>query len=242
MGLYSPMGTIHGLSKYPYIRESRRLVGRPSDAYPDGFVISEIDISRQDYRRTSVLEQLLPQDYRRLRLFLAEQDAIPLIRGQKNLGNVDYRTRATLYPDAVGIGHYPIDFHPCMALSPPERPQNYERPGERRGAGGTYPFQIPLRAMIPQDLDNLLVAGKGIATSHIAAAAYRVQSFEWSVGAAAGVTGDFVLEHDRWPYELVNDLPRREPLLEQLRQQLEHRGNPTEFPHMSIFNHDWNDW
>jgi hypothetical protein len=96
--------------------------------------------------------------------------------------------------------------------------------------------------MIPQDLDNLLVAGKGIATSHIAAAAYRVQSFEWSVGAAAGVTGDFVLEHDRWPYELVNDLPRREPLLEQLRQQLEHRGNPTEFPHMSIFNHDWNDW
>jgi hypothetical protein len=29
-GLESPMGTMHGLSKYPYIRESRRIIGRPS--------------------------------------------------------------------------------------------------------------------------------------------------------------------------------------------------------------------
>ncbi|MFM6369964.1 MAG: FAD-dependent oxidoreductase, partial [Dolichospermum sp.] len=29
-GLDSPMGTVHGLSKYPYIREGRRIIGRPS--------------------------------------------------------------------------------------------------------------------------------------------------------------------------------------------------------------------
>jgi hypothetical protein len=29
-GLDSPMGTAHGLSKYPYMREGRRLIGRPS--------------------------------------------------------------------------------------------------------------------------------------------------------------------------------------------------------------------
>ena len=29
-GLDSPMGTVHGLSKYPYMREGRRIIGRPS--------------------------------------------------------------------------------------------------------------------------------------------------------------------------------------------------------------------
>lgn len=32
--------------------------------------------------------------------------------------------------------------------------------------------------MIPQKIDNLIVGGKSIGTSHIAAAAYRVHSFE----------------------------------------------------------------
>lgn len=48
-GLTSPRGTIHGPSKYPYIHEGRRLVGRSSVDYPQGFSIDEIDISRQDY-------------------------------------------------------------------------------------------------------------------------------------------------------------------------------------------------
>jgi len=46
-----------------------------------------------------------------------------------------------------------------MTLNPPELPGNTERPGERRGAGWLT-FQIPLRAMIPQKVDNLLVASK----------------------------------------------------------------------------------
>ncbi|MGK7930390.1 MAG: FAD-dependent oxidoreductase, partial [Microcystaceae cyanobacterium] len=45
-GLDSPMGTVHGLSKYPYMREARRIIGRPSFFSPQGFMINEIDISR----------------------------------------------------------------------------------------------------------------------------------------------------------------------------------------------------
>jgi hypothetical protein len=41
------MGTVHGLSKYPYIREGRRIIGRPSWGYPQGFKVSEIDVSPQ---------------------------------------------------------------------------------------------------------------------------------------------------------------------------------------------------
>ncbi|MEM9272389.1 MAG: FAD-dependent oxidoreductase, partial [Cyanobacteria bacterium P01_F01_bin.143] len=40
MGLDSPMGTVHGLSKYPYMREGRRIIGRPSRGYSDGFTVS----------------------------------------------------------------------------------------------------------------------------------------------------------------------------------------------------------
>ncbi len=193
-GVDSPMGTLHGLSKYPYIRESRRIVGRPSSRYPQGFGINEVDISAQ----------YIPQG-----------------------------SQATQYADAVGITHYTIDIHPCMTFSPPEKRGNIERRGVRQSENPTYPSQIPLRAMIPQKIDNLIIAGKGIATSHITAAAYRVQPFEWSVGAAAGSIAVFAMNQGIFPYELVDKLPQQEPLLQEFQQRLELSGNPISFPYAS---------
>lgn len=241
-GLDSPMGTAHGLSKYPYMREGRRIIGRPSWGQPEGFAIWEIDISRRNYD-DEYYRTTLPADmYRRLKASLSGLEAASVLSGQKRAENVARRTRSTIFPDAIGIGHYAIDFHPCMTKSPPEAPGNTERPGERRGAGQAYPFQIALRAMIPQKIDNLLVGGKSIATSHIAAAAYRVHSFEWSAGAAAGTTAAFALKNGIAPYQLVDDLPKPEPQLQALKQLLEKNGNPTAFPDTSIFNQNWDDW
>jgi hypothetical protein len=96
--------------------------------------------------------------------------------------------------------------------------------------------------MIPQKIDNMLVAGKSIATSHVAAAAYRVHSFEWSVGAAAGTTAVFALEKGIMPYELVQDLPKPLPQLQELRKRLEFQNNPTMFPGTSILNNNWKEW
>ncbi len=241
-GLDSPMGTMHGLSKYPYMREGRRLIGRPSFAHPNGFTVWEIDISRRDYKDDYYRKTLTPQMYRDLRTALAGLETLSVISGKKAPESVNRRTRSTIYPDSVGIGHYAIDFHPCMTKSPPETPGNTEREGERQGGGQAYPFQIPLRAMIPQRIDNMLVAGKSIATSHVAAAAYRVHSFEWSSGAAAGTTAAFALEKGIAPYELVDEVPRREPQLQVLQQRLEKNGNPTAFPDTSIFNESWDKW
>lgn len=241
-GLDSPMGTVHGLSKYPYMREGRRIIGRPSWGQPEGFTVWEIDISRRNYNDDYYRQTLPPQMYRRLKIALAGLETINAIASTQPPEKIERRTRSTIFPDSVGIGHYAIDFHPCMTKRPPELPGNTEREGERQGAGEAYPFQIPLRAMIPQKIDNLLVAGKSIATSHIASAAYRVHSFEWSVGAAAGTTAAFSLERAIAPYQLVDDLPRREPLLEQLQYRLQQNSNPTAFPDTSIFNLDWDDW
>lgn len=239
-GIDSPMGTAHGLSKYPYIREGRRIVGRVYPGYSQGFNINEIDISRADYRNEYYAQQLDAKTYRQLWTKLDSED--PIGNRNKNIDKIQQRTRSSIYPDSVGIGHYAIDFHPCMNESPPEKAGNTEREGERKGGGQAYPFQIPLRAMIPQEIDNLIVSGKSIATSHIASAAYRVHSFEWSSGAAAGITAVFGLENKIMPYQLVDEPLIQEDQFKILKKRLDQSGNPTAFPDTSIFNQDWSGW
>lgn len=239
-GLDSPMGTVHGLSKYPYMREGRRIIGRPYRGYREGFTVSEVDISRVNYRDEYYKNTLSPTTYRQLWTVIDGLEAL----GDKSvdINQLKRRTRSTIYPDSVGIGHYAIDFHPCMSESPAEKPGNTEREGERRGQGQAYPFQIPLRAMIPQKIDNLIVAGKSIATSHIAAAAYRVHSFEWSSGAAAGTTAAFVLDQGMLPYQLIENPFFKAKNLQMLKRKLDESGNPTAFPDTSIFNQSWDEW
>ena len=239
-GLDSPMGTIHGLSKYPYIREGRRIIGRPYPGYSQGFTITEVDISRADYRDEHYSQNLDDTTYRQL---WKGVDGIEAVTNPNlSIEQIKRRTRSTIYPDSVGVGHYAIDFHPCMNESPAEKAGNKEREGERQGGGQAYPFQIPLRAMIPQEIDNLIVTGKSIATSHVAAAAYRVHSFEWSSGAAAGITAIFGLESGVMPYQLVDEAFIHEDELRVLKRKLDASGNPTAFPETSIFNQDWEDW
>jgi len=241
-GFDSPMGTAHGLSKYPYIRESRRIIGRPAYGYSQGFAINEIDISWADFQDEYYQTQLSPQEYQNLWIGLAGLDTTSAIRNQTPPAEIQRRTRSTIFPDSVGIAQYAIDFHPCMAYGPPEAPGNIERPGVRQAHGASYPAQIPLQALIPQEIDNMLVAGKNMATSYSAAAAYRVHSFEWSSGAAAGTTASFALSEGIFPYELVDDLPRPEPKLAELQALIQSSGNPTAFPNTSIFNLDWEEW
>ncbi|WP_445300874.1 FAD-dependent oxidoreductase [Microcoleus sp. BR0-C5] len=241
-GLDSPMGTVHGLSKYPYMREGRRIIGRPSFNQAQGFTVWEVDMSRTDFTADFYRQNLSEEEYRKLWLAVGGLNAPALAVGSQSVEDTKSRSRATIYPDSVGIGHYAIDFHPCMTNSPPEAPGNTEREGTRKGQGQAYPFQIPLRAMIPQKIDNMLVAGKSIAVSHTAAAAYRVHSFEWSAGAAAGVTAAFSLEKGILAYELVDELPSREPNLEVLQLRLQQNANPIAFPGTSIFNSSWQNW
>jgi hypothetical protein len=241
-GLDSPMGTVHGLSKYPYIRESRRLIGRYAYGYPDGFLIDEVSVSRKDFSDRHYTETLTPEAYQNLAASIAGLRTIDVIRGKVPPQQVKSRARSHIYPDSVGIGHYNLDFHPCMVEAPPESPGNKERPGERQGASEAFPFQIPLRAMIPPKIDNLIVTGKSMAMSHISGSAYRVQAIEWSTGAAAGTTAAFSLETGVMPFQLVENLPRANSKLEELQKRLNANGNPTAFPNTSILNTNWKDW
>ena len=77
------------------------------------------------------------------------------------------------FPDSVGIGAYRIDLHPSTG-------------GDPYIDLACHPFEIPLGALVPQRLENLITAGKAIGTTHITNGAYRVHPVEWNVGEAAG--------------------------------------------------------
>ena len=49
------------------------------------------------------------------------------------------------------------------------------------------PYQIPYRCLIPQGVDNLLVAGRPISATHEAHASLRVMGTAMVTGQAAGV-------------------------------------------------------
>jgi len=81
--------------------------------------------------------------------------------------------RATRFGDSVGIGAYRIDLHPSTGGDP------YIDLASR-------PFEIPLGALVPRRVENLIGAGKAIGTTHITNGAYRLHPVEWNIGEAAG--------------------------------------------------------
>lgn len=96
------------------------------------------------------------------------------------------------FEDSVGIGCYRIDLHPRIS-----------------GAGyldlGCWPFQIPLGAMIPVRVENLLPGGKNLGVTHITNGAFRVHPVEWNVGEVAGLLAAFCLERRLTPRAVRKD-------------------------------------
>jgi hypothetical protein len=73
---------------------------------------------------------------------------------------------------------------------------------------GSYPFEIPLGALLPVRIDNLLPACKNIGTTRITNGAYRVHSVEWSIGEAVGALAGFALKRKLPPRAVRADRDR----------------------------------
>ena len=96
--------------------------------------------------------------------------------------------RAAHYDDSVGVGWYPIDIHRAG-------------PEDVGVSCRTRPFQIPMGALIPVRITNLLVAAKNIGTTHITNGCFRLHPVEWNIGEAAGALAAFCLDRGRSPAE-----------------------------------------
>jgi len=86
--------------------------------------------------------------------------------------------KAADFFDSVGIGYYHIDLHPSTG-------------GNNYIDFPSLPFQIPLGALLPQRMNNLLPANKNIGTTHITNGCYRLHPVEWSIGEAVGMLISF---------------------------------------------------
>jgi FAD dependent oxidoreductase len=85
----------------------------------------------------------------------------------------------------VGIGWYPIDIHPVA--------------GDVGVSCRTRPFQIPLGALLPIQLSNLIAASKNIGTTHITNGCYRLHPVEWNIGESAGNLAAFSIRQHLLP-------------------------------------------
>jgi hypothetical protein len=82
-------------------------------------------------------------------------------------------TITTAFADSVGIGHYAMDLHRTTR-------------GDTGGYGETVPFQIPLGALVPVRVRNLLPACKNLGVTHLTNGCFRLHPIEWNIGEAAG--------------------------------------------------------
>ena len=88
------------------------------------------------------------------------------------------------------------------------------------------PFQVPLGALIPQRVENLLAANKNIGTTHITNGCYRLHPVEWTIGEAAGETVAFCLRGKATPRQVRDDAK----LLTDLQAGLKRSGFELEWP------------
>ena len=106
--------------------------------------------------------------------------------GMENRMQVSGQSKAAEFPDSVGVGYYHIDLHPTAG-------------GDNYIDFPSLPFQIPLGALIPQRMENLLPANKNIGTTHITNGCYRLHPVEWGIGEAVGMLASFVLQKRTLP-------------------------------------------
>ena len=120
---------------------------------------------------------------------------------------------AASFKDSVGIGSYRIDLHPSTG-------------GDNYIDISSLPFEIPLGALIPQRVQNLLPACKNLGVTHITNGCYRLHPVEWNIGESAGLTAVHALELSETPHMIYSS----EKQVERLQQRLQKHGVEIRWP------------
>jgi FAD dependent oxidoreductase len=125
--------------------------------------------------------------------------------------NYNGGSRAKNYFDSCGIGFYGgLDIHGLRSV------------GMEQQFLGIKPFEIPLRALIPVRVKNVLAACKNLGVTHITNGAYRLHPIEWNVGEAAGALALYAIDKGVAPASVPNEAAH----LREFQQRLLARGVP----------------
>ena len=99
---------------------------------------------------------------------------------------VDDYTSGRVFEDAVSYAFYPVDLHTKSGVRPkPLKP-------------GTVPT-IPLRALVPKNSRNIIVAGRCVSSDRLANSGLRVQASCMAMGQAAGAAAALAAQQKTTP-------------------------------------------
>jgi hypothetical protein len=88
------------------------------------------------------------------------------------------------------------------------------------------PFEIPLGALLPTRLENMLPAAKNIGVTHITNGCYRLHPVEWNIGEAAGCLAAAAIQRKTPPRAIRNN---RKSLAE-FQAKIREQGIETAWP------------
>ncbi|MFA6107635.1 MAG: FAD-dependent oxidoreductase [Candidatus Latescibacterota bacterium] len=121
--------------------------------------------------------------------------------------------RAEPFADSIGVGCYRIDLHPSTG-------------GDNYIDVSSLPFQIPLGALVPVRVENLLPAAKNLGTTHVSNGCFRLHPVEWNVGESAGSLAAFCLGRGCTPQQVHES----RVLTEEFQRLLRAQGVELEWP------------
>ncbi|GAB3267199.1 FAD-dependent oxidoreductase [Larkinella harenae] len=110
------------------------------------------------------------------------------IDGHYKITHEDYVT-GKVFDDSVSYSYYPIDVHDENGVVPDHLKE------------GVVPT-VPLRALVPKNSRNFLVAGRSVSSDRLANSALRVQASCMGMGQAAGAAAALASMQNKTPLEV----------------------------------------
>ena len=110
------------------------------------------------------------------------------ILGETVITHEDY-TSGRVFEDAVCYAFYPVDLHTQDGVKP--------KPLTK----GVVPT-VPLRALVPKNSRNILVAGRSVSSDRLANSGLRVQAPCMAMGQAAGAVAALAAQQNATPLEI----------------------------------------
>jgi len=159
-------------------------------------------LSREEGRAEAIKELPFFMDYLRAHVpgfQHAELDQIApelYIRETRHLNGLYTLTQEDVehevkFPDRIGLASYPIDLH-------------YYKRGEPNPFGAKhYYYTIPLRSLVPENVDGLFVASRSLSATWVAAGSARVTPATMAAGEGAGAAAWVCVKENVSPQQVA---------------------------------------
>ena len=137
-----------------------------------------------------------------------------------------YDQQQALYRTGVAVGDYPVDHHHASHPDAQNLPELHFYP--------VPSYNVPIGCLLPQNIDNFIVAEKSISVTNIVNGTTRLQPVVLQIGQAAGVIAALSVQENLSPAKVsIRKVQNR--LLKQGVYLLPYLDVPKDHPHFKIY-------